>query len=381
MIAQTKRWYRPVLLLPLLAGLGAGRTAAAAEAPVTIENVRIGYQVGVSEGQFKVGAWTPVWIDLKSGPDAFKGLLEVEVSDDDGTPTFVQREVDLAPRTFRQNLVLYARPGSSNSDIHVRVRRPNGRTVATKDPSSAWILATQRLVLTMGNTRGVNEVTTLPAFTPAQANTNMPPELMVSPVRVPDGIPNRAEGFDAAQAIVLDTNDQTLMDALAAGKSPALKDWVKNGGHLIVAVAANWQQVRDSDLAEMLPAIPSGTFELRDPGILETFAVSKKSPGASISVAKLEPVEARRPKFLATTTSSPLVVRGAYGFGRVTVVGLNVDQKPFADWEDKKLFWNKVLDIRGRYVESAAQGQPNAPVAFYRQDDTDLSNFLHMSLE
>jgi hypothetical protein len=380
MIARRIQWTRSLPFLALAAVVGLSGPARAADPLAKIENVRIGYAATLTEGQFKVGAWTPVWVDLKSGSEPFKGLLEVEVPDDDGTPTIVRREVDLPARTFRPNMVLYTRAGSRNSEVHVRVRRTNGRVVDSVTPSAAFIDATQRLVLTMGNARGVSDVTTLAMYTPP--NASLPADLNVASVRIPDGIPNRAEGFDAAEAIVIDTNNQELMDALSAGKAPALVDWVKNGGHLVLAVAANWQQVKDSTLAPMLPAMPSGTFDLRDPGILETFAGSKKFPSGSINVAKLEPVEDRHPRTLITTTSSPLVVRGAYGFGRVTVVGLNVDQKPFTDWEDKKLFWAKVLEIRGRYAETAA-GQPNPlpPGAFYQAQENDLSSLLHMSLE
>ena len=38
---------------------------------------------------------------------------------------------------------------------------------------------------------------------------------------------------------------------------------------------------------------------------------------------------------------------GAYGFGRVTVIGLDVDSKPFSDWPDRALFFVKALDLKG----------------------------------
>ena len=250
--------------------------------------------------------------------------------------------------------------------------------MASVEPSANFVDATQRLVLTLGSARGVDEMITLPGF--VSPNSSTPSELAVLPVRIPDGIPTRPEGFDAAEVIVVDTNNQALMDALAGGKGPALVDWVRNGGHLVVAVAANWQQVGDSVLGPLLPARPSGTFELRDPAVLESFIASKKGPTPPIAVARLVPVEARSPKILLSTASSPLIVRGAYGFGRVTLIGLNVDQKPFADWADKKLFWAKALELRGHMAETA--GAPNqVPGTFYRAEDADLANVLHMSLE
>ena len=49
---------------------------------------------------------------------------------------------------------------------------------------------------------------------------------------------------------------------------------------------------------------------------------------------------------IASTVSTPLVVRGPYGFGRVTLIGLDVDGKPFASWPDRGLFFVKTLDLK-----------------------------------
>ena len=48
------------------------------------------------------------------------------------------------------------------------------------------------------------------------------------------------------------------MASLDALRGQGLVDWVERGGHLIVAVGANWQAVRDSILAPILPGLPSG---------------------------------------------------------------------------------------------------------------------------
>src|SRR3954466_9872965 len=81
------RWAPAALVLALAAAPGAARGAGE---PVTIENIRVGFQ-----DQYKVGAWTPVWVDLKGGNARFQGTLEIEAPDDDGTPTVIARPVDV----------------------------------------------------------------------------------------------------------------------------------------------------------------------------------------------------------------------------------------------------------------------------------------------
>ena len=55
-------------------------------------------------------------------------------------------------------------------------------------------------------------------------------------------------GYDAAEAIVLDTNDRDLMTKLNTSGGQALREWVRRGGHLVVSVGSDWLRIRDSFL-------------------------------------------------------------------------------------------------------------------------------------
>ena len=84
---------------------------------------------------------------------------------------------------------------------------------------------------------------------------------------------------------------------------------------------------------------------------------------------------------LAATTATPLVVRGAYGFGRVTQVGIDVDQNPFAAWKDKPLFWVRALDLRVRGA-AGAETQPAAGAgSYYREATNDLAGVLFRAMD
>ena len=47
----------------------------AAEPPIIIEDVTIGLAEQPSSGLFKIGTWTPIWINLKGGPTRFVGTI------------------------------------------------------------------------------------------------------------------------------------------------------------------------------------------------------------------------------------------------------------------------------------------------------------------
>jgi len=378
-----RRWTPAIALVAALLAAGTV-TARAAEPPITIETVRIGFG---TQGQYEIGSWTPAWIDLKAGRGRFQGRLEVIVADDDGTPTAIQRDVDV-PAGDTATIATYTRPGQSNAEFTINVyeegaRRPRASKSVSPGgiPGGGALGPGQSLLLTMGRIAGIDEV---PGAAGLEGDSNTPnargPRIVVAPVRVPEGIPGRWYGYDSAEVVVLNVNDQSAIEALNAGRGEALKEWVRNGGHLVLAVGEKWQQLPDSSLAALLPARPRGRLQISDLGALESFA-GAKAPIAvgdkKVTVTQLEPVEERGGRALDNTLPSPLVVRGHYGFGRVTVVGLDVDQKPFADWADRKDFWVKVLDLRRRLDDPTAA----AAKGMYQSGPKDLSDYLHSKLD
>ena len=172
----------------------------------------------------------------------------------------------------------------------------------------------------------------------------------MAPVDPKSGMPGRWYGYDAAKAIVVDTNDPETVAALADFRGQALVEWVRRGGHLVVSVGENWQAVVDGVLGPILPAIPKGRERVASLEAIDTFANANKSitpPGSpAVYVAKLEEVEARGGKILSVTSGLPLVVRGPCGFGRVTLIGVDMDRAPFAEWPDRAAFWVRVIDIK-----------------------------------
>ncbi len=190
-------------------------------------------------------------------------------------------------------------------------------------------------------------------------------------------MPGRWYGYDAARAVVVDTADRETLMALDALRGQPLVDWVARGGHLIVSVGANWQAVRDSVLGPILPGLPAGLEKMTSLEALDTFASSNKSitpPGSPpVMVTKLEELEERGGNVLSVMSNVPLVVRGAHGFGRVTLIAFDVDQKPFSDWPDRSLFWVRAIDLKRPRGDQNALGNPlGGGRRFYQSGASDL---------
>src|SRR5215831_15866359 len=63
------------------------RSEAAGPSRLGVETVRAGFANKSKNNLFKVGCWTPVWIQLRGGSERFAEMMEVVVPDDEGTPT------------------------------------------------------------------------------------------------------------------------------------------------------------------------------------------------------------------------------------------------------------------------------------------------------
>jgi hypothetical protein len=319
----------------VLAGVVAAPTMAKAAAPraIEVENLRVGFASNDRNNLFKLGNWTPVWVQLRAGAERFSGVMEVVVPDDDGTPTAFRQVVDVAPDSSAR-FTSYARPGTADPDFTIRLFDDRGRRRAEVSGASLARLDPIRpdeiLVVTLGRPQGVEMIPGLPGFNPDPNNPNNPrgTELTVARIdTLSDSLPGRWYGFDAVRTIVLDTNDRETMAKLNASGGQAIREWVRRGGHLVVSVGSDWSRVLDSFLLEkddpMLPGRPTGQERVNDLGSLETFAGASKpivpvgSPTA-VLVTRFEDVEARGGKVLSAAGPLPLVIRGPYGFGRVS---------------------------------------------------------------
>jgi len=363
---------------------------------IEVENIRVGFDSSLSikgaSNSFKVGTWTPVWVQLRAGNERFKGLMHLVVADDDGTPTAFQVPVEVGANQS-ERYTAYARPGSRDPDITVRLFDEKGRRVADipeavmmRDPPVAS-MPDEAVILSMGRPAGLDGIAGLPGFKSGGAATDRSPgeEIVTARVDVQGRmLPGRWYGYEAAQVIVVDTSDRDVLAALDNLRGKPLVDWVERGGHLVLAVGSNWQLVRDSVLGPILPGKPVGTERVVSLEALDTYAGSTKSispPGApAVQVTKFEGVDER--SILSVTGNLPLVFRGAHGFGRVTVIAIDVDQKPFSEWPDRALFWTRALDLhRQRSDQTAGSGTTGGGSRFYQSGVADLASQLRAALD
>ena len=362
-------------------------TMATAAAPITVESVRLGF---ADKNAYKVGTWTPVRLLLKTNEAGFSGTIEVATGDDTGTPVAVRQPINILPNQT-QRITSYVRPGSRDPQLSASFHDTNGKRVASYGFTGLLtfdvIGADETVLLTLGRAQGVEMIPTLPGYSADQTTSTRSIEVQALDF-ADDQLPGRWYGYDSLEAVILDTNSREAMTAIR-GRGKALRDWVERGGHLVLSVGQNWQEVVDgnSELRDLLPAMPSGQGRINDLGVIESFAGSSNPIMAGdaalvgLQVAKLTEVEQRGGKVLAATASLPIIVRGPFGFGRVTLIAFDVSQNPFSSWVDRALFWDKTIDLKRTTGAGATAGVTRAGGRFTASGNTDLGGLLRRGLE
>jgi hypothetical protein len=375
-----------------LIGLVLSLTVAGQEVrPVQPGSGRIAsVRVGVGHTT-RVGVWTPVVVDLVGqGPGPFAGELVVTAPDDDGTPVESCQTVQLGSGQ-QQAVEVYVRLGRADGEILAHLRRGHGTGSPLGPPVRAATLpqvlsAEDRVILALGRPEGLEEVVALVTRSATEAD----PSGRLVVVRTDQssaglGLPGRWFGLDLAPTLVIDANDAAVRSALPA-HAEVIAGWVRQGGHLVVAGAEGGAAVAEA-LGDLLPARVLGTTRLNDLGAVETYSGSTTNPipARAMQVARLELPPTRpglpSPVVLGGSGELPLVVRAARGFGRVTLIGLDVDRAPFSTWKDRPLFWSRALDVRVGSTTSEADGTAPAVDLFGASEKADLAGSLHSLLD
>ncbi len=366
------------LLVPALAGADTPR--------VEITGVRVGFpgsinrsnNRGAAQTRFKAGAWAPVYVDLdvRDAPlprGSYVLVVETTDSDDMQNVYVEKRFLPTVQPNEQPTLLTYARIGSSNSEITVkladasnpdRVLRRKQLTQADINPMPAYAYG----YLTLGGKTSSLYRALVPKG--QQAAAQFGPDAGNGAQEPPDPeengyrsfahldqvqqMPTVWFGYQPADIAVLLTSKQQFATDLNSG---AQDD--PFAVRLVVSVSKNHQEV--NQILEQMKVIDL-TIEGRAqvsglPGVRQwTGAPSefrglttKDQPNKPImEVAKLKPGPGVQ--VLAYTNSldgraagdRPIIVQAPCGLGQVIVVGFDLDEQPFTTWRGREDFWKKV---------------------------------------
>jgi hypothetical protein len=375
-------------------------TAASAQPPIIIKDVRVGFPNGPQNDLYKSGCWAPVLVRIgppvdRRGmailPADFTGELRVSTSDGDGARTrftpraiSIKREEIAAGQTDRTFLT-YLKIGAKTNDIHVEVdnARVGAQAIAVRPLNYPGDLTNRdnglpdqapTLVLSVGRAAGLDPRPS-PDGDPERGD---PRGFRLATVNQLEELPEFWFGYESVDVLVLPTGGAwsgSLAQALAADQQRrvAVQEWVAQGGHLVIAVGANANIVASAQsfpLAQMLPAQidPAATIKrtqlenLRvyvDNNVQPALRQKPREPVKSLGseLTRLAPRGAGFVLVNEPSAQAPAIVAGSYGLGRITVIGFDIDRGSFSLWENKEDFWTALLGFKS--IRQAARNVYN----------------------
>jgi hypothetical protein len=334
--------FRAAAALPAIVLLFLPVCAPAADPSGTLQpttDVRVGLA-----GAFKVGRWAP--LDVPLGSERSPGFrLEVDAPDPDGSAVTYHSEPPNPKGSGPDSLGLLFKMGRLDGTLRVRVL--DGERVVTNkalrvsaDPDAEVQAPFRQSVFLVANVQAVPATSGKPDIKQIgrllkSGNENATGASLRMPTEVIDvdsfaALPTRGNAYDSFDAVLLSERFD-----LDAGRSRALEQWVRDGGHLVISIGRDGGEFAKSSapLAEWLPVKIQGTVKLRDLSPIESFCrQSSRIMGAGAEPLYAAQLSAPGGQELIPSLAGPLLCRAAYGLGRVTVFGLDLNAPVLANW-------------------------------------------------
>jgi len=409
------------VLLMIFSMLPSHAFSAGAKPDVALE-VTAGY-----DGIAKLGTYVPYKILVINKGGAVDGEVQIEVKIDSYNKTIFAKPVSLAEGASKE-VVISAPVFTARRGVKIRFSS-NGKTVRELDYSFRRLLPPE--VKTIGVLSGDNsaydylngimipwrvdsdheeklKAMMAAGVYPASSvvtvdSVELTQVKEVESVLVPlssEEFPEKPEEMSGFDILIISNFDTSL---LTKDQLQTLDNWVKNGGTLVVGTGVNWKKVYNLLPENLKKFAVTGTTQLNVIAELAGFIDAKYEGDLTIGTVTgelgfkyQEPEErsqeteedsadtaASKEKLLKPSLSidevicgngeNPLAVKYIYNLGRILFLAFDPGMEPFAGWEGKNLFWEKLL-YHASTMESTYQRGAQYYYSNYNNSDYYLNS-------
>jgi len=320
--------------LLLLAAL-AGTARAEVEIQLGVEDWGLG-------GAIKNGLWTPLYVELRSRGGDFSGFLEVEAEAGQQVLPVFRKKIELVQDTLTCHWLYFRAPGNiyrgRGPRCTWRVLDSKKRLVHEQPWKNPILVPAHDTLIGVLRTPNFSDAG---IATVTDQNSGVRNVVRYHSV---GWLPDHVIGYASADVLVWMNPDPVRIVNVA--QRNALVQYVRQGGHLVLAAGAEWQALTKDFLAELLPADPAGSILVESLPALEEMDPPRGTDKSIVLMQMKNP----RGEVLMTYNDSPIVVRGRAGLGHVSLIGFDPTLKPFSALKKRELFWQKVLAIETRRI-------------------------------
>ena len=319
--------------------------ASGPQGGLSIEKVEVGLR-----GYYKVGEWAPLWVTLRSSDEREVALVIDTPDPDDNVTSLPGRPFVVKPGALQRCQACF-RTGRMNGELHVHVEDGRGHRLASRrlrvgnSPDAEFRPALRlddSLWLTLGNIE----------LAPSGIDNGREPRVVRFPS--PNDLPADCQLLESVDLMIFTTSrpageSTSRLGQLSSATAKTLEDWVEGGGHLLISIASETEAFQKSPLAKWIrPIVVEGQSPVRQLSSLEGFSgqnVPLKFSG-TVTTAKFEKLPS--PNVILRHSGNPQVLAASvpHGFGHVTVIGVDIDAPPVANWKSLMLVLQKLAGSR-----------------------------------
>lgn len=382
-----------------------GRPALAQQSGVQIGIERENLGLG---GIVQRGVWTPVRVELtNTGAEDIEVHCRWLLSDEDGDELIAQRSQITLQSGRTQGVWLYATPPMSTRPgetwVFQAVDANSGELLdQAQEPLSDSAFAEPSVnLIGMCGLKGMGLEYWL------RWSTHHEQLRLVRGLSLAD-LPDRWYGLDSLSSLVWmpsESANNPNHTGVSVSSKRALREWVFRGGHLVIVLpyAGEPWTGGDSGLADLLEPIKAGDIvqaKARPPisvfGVLRStqpvevnwFDLSEADGYTTLAEINLTQVPADLPEGVSPPPDDfkPLIVGKRFGFGQVTLVGIdlsNPDVLTSIDAFRLHRVWTRILSwrasITGELIPDAILDDPQNSGVYYEAEDAtqvELGNWM-----
>lgn len=406
------------VVLAVVAGALSAQPPAQPEKPkfaVKIEQVRVGFRAYANDGngQFKVGMWTPVYVDVLAGPKGVKDpsappYLEFESSDSEGVGTYYRVPVTPLDPNEARTFIGYTKPGNYDTATKVGVTLNwDAKTFRAPLQLGGPLDLGAHVYLSLGSRIPdlrdalISMLAPNPNIPAGDQNRDTAPRHAVFETD-PFRLPEHWFGYQGVDLMILNTDNKEFLTIL--GQEPqrprlkAIAQWVRRGGRLIIPVnhlnqdlltpllqSAAWQP----QVPVIPPANPGDVKQnaVKRLDAVEHWAntVAKPFPGPGenpVPIARLDPGKVAPGTWdiqEKTADGRPLIARVPYGRGSIVYLAFSIDQAPFTRWAGRTEFLKAMINQFAPTVSINDQNQNLG--GGWRDGTNDITTHLQQTLD
>jgi len=278
------------------------------------------------DGYFHEDYWLPLRVSVRNEGDAIEGELAVRPETSGRVVSNAYSVPVSLPNGAAQSVFLYVLARSFPPQLTVELLNAEGERVAQETVTISALEPQDRLHVIV--TGAASEGVVLGALNPAGA-VNQQVRWSV------ENLPDRAAALAAVDTILLLNIDGEM---LTVGQVQALREWVRNDGHLIVAGGPGGVATAQP-LAEWLPFVMEGTTTVDNLAALAAYVGADAADLDERAVIATGTLRDGGRILAATPSGDPLLVRDTYGAGTIDVLTADPTLAPLRGWGALPNLW------------------------------------------